>query len=927
MADPPPDRADLQRKRKHGDTDGPEEDGSSQDPFSHPGPQELHRSLLQGSLLANVSQGPLRLGSNNSPHNPTASQLLSELQGQLLQHSALAPSAPACQPPPAHRDTARSLLSFQQQQHSSLQLAGHQGNSPLRAPNGLPALYSAADLHLHPTDNRMPSTTFASHLNRSQLGQLSSQDASHAGTAMLLEQQRSLLNSQSLVTALEQAAQKQAQQQQLALYHRDVSDLLTRAMASERPRVAEPATLLPQSSLLGGSMSVSSPSVELAATLNAVLQRATEAERKAALAMLLQQAARGSGGQFLPINLDPRPQQREPPKLARRLLKEELLVQQVLEIHKVQDREVPETLLCAKELMASTGSFPPDAVIPPPGVTPPSAAQGDQEEGGEGDLELNSIKAEMPNGLADLFGLRPTRKSRYRGVEWDRSVGKWRARITHQGKKLSLGSFVSEQEAARTYNDMAKRLKGHAAQLNDVPEGVPDPPLPPPEPPAPPEEEQVMSKSGFRGVTWDRRENRWRARITYQGKHKAIGRYCTEYGAALAYDKMAIVLLGDRARTNFDKKLVTSMLEQEMQEMEGGGDAVPAAAAQEGGENGAAGEAGPTGSGDESAEDPGDPRSPLKQGVSWDKRDQRWRARISVEGKQKHIGRFPTQEAAAAEYNDAALKVLSTHGQEEEPGMEGAGHQEPSIAHTAAVQSMLMDARTQLPAASAGPCSGSGSGVMSSAYAHAASAEQQHLMRQAVQQERPNDAATLLAALQRVAQEQLPQPARPPADASINSLLLCLQQQQQQQGIQGSAVDAGGPPGLVRHLSGVSQGQPRSGGELRDFEALLNSIAGGRGTPSAAPPGAGAAAANQQQQLLQQLLQHLQHQQQGQQRQAALGLSSRHDLQALLSNLQAQLPPGQLPPSQQQLQQSDAQQGTWDTAAYMRTHQQGNWQE
>lgn len=108
------------------------------------------------------------------------------------------------------------------------------------------------------------------------------------------------------------------------------------------------------------------------------------------------------------------------------------------------------------------------------------------------------------------------------------------------GKKLSLGSHVSEHDAARVYNEHALRLKGNNAHLNDgagacacvgarcfqhtrayhltVPsdnevDTEPDP-----------QEPMMQGKSGFRGVTWDRRENRWRARITYQGKHKAIGR-------------------------------------------------------------------------------------------------------------------------------------------------------------------------------------------------------------------------------------------------------------------------------------------------------------------------------------------------------------------------------------------------------------------
>jgi hypothetical protein len=37
-------------------------------------------------------------------------------------------------------------------------------------------------------------------------------------------------------------------------------------------------------------------------------------------------------------------------------------------------------------------------------------------------------------------------------------------------------------------------------------------------------------------------------------------------------------------------------------------------------------------------------------GVSWHKRDQKWQARITINGKEKHLGYFDTEEAAHAAY-------------------------------------------------------------------------------------------------------------------------------------------------------------------------------------------------------------------------------------------------------------------------------------
>jgi len=62
----------------------------------------------------------------------------------------------------------------------------------------------------------------------------------------------------------------------------------------------------------------------------------------------------------------------------------------------------------------------------------------------------------------------PTRKgsSRYRGVCWLRQRKAWRARIEVNGKRLHLGYFESEEDAARAYDAMARECLGPAARLN-----------------------------------------------------------------------------------------------------------------------------------------------------------------------------------------------------------------------------------------------------------------------------------------------------------------------------------------------------------------------------------------------------------------------------------------------------------------------------
>jgi Mg/Co/Ni transporter MgtE len=47
--------------------------------------------------------------------------------------------------------------------------------------------------------------------------------------------------------------------------------------------------------------------------------------------------------------------------------------------------------------------------------------------------------------------------SKYKGVSWSRRYNKWSANISCDGKKISLGLFKYEKDAARAYNKAAKK--------------------------------------------------------------------------------------------------------------------------------------------------------------------------------------------------------------------------------------------------------------------------------------------------------------------------------------------------------------------------------------------------------------------------------------------------------------------------------------
>jgi hypothetical protein len=61
---------------------------------------------------------------------------------------------------------------------------------------------------------------------------------------------------------------------------------------------------------------------------------------------------------------------------------------------------------------------------------------------------------------------RKNTSSRFNGVGFDKQTDKWKARIKTNGKEITLGRFENEIEAAKAYDEAAKKYHGEFARLN-----------------------------------------------------------------------------------------------------------------------------------------------------------------------------------------------------------------------------------------------------------------------------------------------------------------------------------------------------------------------------------------------------------------------------------------------------------------------------
>jgi len=66
------------------------------------------------------------------------------------------------------------------------------------------------------------------------------------------------------------------------------------------------------------------------------------------------------------------------------------------------------------------------------------------------------------------LNMKKNNKSGFRGVYWNKKDRRWRASIQSR-EKIYLGNYETPEEAARVYNEAAKKYHGEFARLNEFP--------------------------------------------------------------------------------------------------------------------------------------------------------------------------------------------------------------------------------------------------------------------------------------------------------------------------------------------------------------------------------------------------------------------------------------------------------------------------
>jgi len=220
--------------------------------------------------------------------------------------------------------------------------------------------------------------------------------------------------------------------------------------------------------------------------------------------------------------------------------------------------------------------------------------------------------------------------STYEGVAWDPSRGKWSAsRTFNGGKQYHAGFYGTAREAARASDNLVRQFgkKDNECKLN-FPNSV--------SPKISPHLASISKKpSGFQGVFWESKRQKWRAERVVNGVKHVGGHFLNPKQSALISDALLEKFYDGpvpKSLLNFPEHVIPIHREEEMEfgsDSESGG------------------------------EEPEDPYESKFQGVFWDSHLEHWEAIRQIKGVKYHGGHF-VKDSDAARAADDLLEWFST---------------------------------------------------------------------------------------------------------------------------------------------------------------------------------------------------------------------------------------------------------------------------
>jgi hypothetical protein len=147
--------------------------------------------------------------------------------------------------------------------------------------------------------------------------------------------------------------------------------------------------------------------------------------------------------------------------------------------------------------------------------------------------------------------------SRYVGVSWKKADSSWEVQLYDPQTKRQrrIGSYASEDDAARAYDCAAVQARGPGAQRNFPGEDISELPA------TVGEERKQRISSHYVGVSWCKASSSWIVRLwdpqTKRQRH--IGRYASEEDAARAYDCAAVQARGPGVERNFPGETISEL--------------------------------------------------------------------------------------------------------------------------------------------------------------------------------------------------------------------------------------------------------------------------------------------------------------------------------------------------------------------------------